>query len=761
MHNIRRKTNIKSVIAIALAVSMLGGCTVHEQTKENDGNTMADENAREQNQDTTDDSAGKQDKGESSDSKTEQSAQEQEQEPAVISGRPSLIKDVEETAADSIVPCVEEYTVAPDLSNIDNLGQFYLDDDRQKELLSENGFVVQGDAGWEFFEIYESNRYAQIPNFVTVDSLMHTYHLYFGYLLRNTEKNYLYESVSQLGNLMLSDSGSQYEQLKGTEWEDAARRNVAFFAVGVSLFGGDVQIDDAAKEIVDHELSLITQAQGIEKSKITGAFEDYSQYKPRGYYEGDEKLEQYFRAMMWYGRIHFTQENTDLNRSALLITKALSDDAQAYRLWESVYAVTSFFAGASDDMGVCEYAPVIREVYGENVDTADLAGNEKAFEDFHKKTGELPAPQINSIPIWDGEENIIPGFRFMGQRFTIDGAIMQKLIYSSVEESSDHEKRLLPDALDVPAALGSDSALTILEATGVNDYPGYAENMEKLRQSLSEENDTLWSASLYAGWLDTLRPLLTPKGEGYPIFMQNEEWTKKDLECFAGSFTELKHDTILYAKQVIAEMGGGYDEEIDDRGYVEPEPLVYERFVNLADQTASGLKSYGMLSESDEENMTILSQMAGQMLTISEKELRDETLSEEEYEFIRCYGGSIEHFWYEAVKDSTPDPVTSAEFAAAIVADIATDPNGRVLEVATGNPSEIIVAVKVDGKIKLARGSVYSFYQFEWPIENRLTDTQWRLMMGIQADENGYYNDDNKMEKPEWTTSYRFKYEWE
>ncbi len=761
MHNIRRKTNIKSVIAIALAVIMLGGCTMHERTKENDGNTAADENAKEQNQDAPDDSAGKQDKDESLDSQTEQSAQEKEQEPAVISGRPSLIKDVEETASDGIVPCVEEYTVAPDLSNIDNLGQFYLDDDRQKELLSENGFVVQGDAGWEFFEIYESNRYAQIPNFVTVDSLMHTYHLYFGYLLRNTEKNYLYESVSQLGNLMLSDSGSQYEQLKGTEWEDAARRNVAFFAVGVSLLGGDVQIDDATKEIVDHELSLITQAQGIEKSKITGAFEDYSQYKPRGYYEGDEKLEQYFRAMMWYGRIHFTQENIDLNRSALLITKALSDDAQAYRLWEAVYAVTSFFAGASDDMGVCEYAPVIREVYGENVDTADLAGNEKAFEDFHKKTGELPAPQINSIPIWDGEENIIPGFRFMGQRFTIDGAIMQKLVYSSVEESSDHEKRLLPDALDVPAALGSDSALTILEATGVNDYPGYAENMEKLRQSLSEENDTLWSASLYAGWLDTLRPLLTPKGEGYPMFMQNEEWTKKDLECFAGSFTELKHDTILYAKQVIAEMGGGYDEEIDDRGYVEPEPLVYERFVNLADQTASGLKSYGMLSESDEENMTILSQMAGQMLTISEKELRDETLSEEEYEFIRCYGGSIEHFWYEAVKDSTPDPVTSAEFAAAIVADIATDPNGRVLEVATGNPSEIIVAVKVDGKIKLARGSVYSFYQFEWPIENRLTDTQWRLMMGIQADENGYYNDDNKMEKPDWTTSYRFKYEWE
>ena len=115
--------------------------------------------------------------------------------------------------------------------------------------------------------------------------------------------------------------------------------------------------------------------------------------------------------------------------------------------------------------------------------------------------------------------------------------------------------------------------------------------MEKLRAGFAQENTTLWSASLYAGWLHTLRPLLNVKGEGYPMFMQNEEWLKKDLECFAGSYAELKHDTVLYAKQVYAEMGGGGTiEEPDDRGYVEPEPLVYERFAALASQTAQGLK---------------------------------------------------------------------------------------------------------------------------------------------------------------------------
>ena len=44
---------------------------------------------------------------------------------------------------------------------------------------------------------------------------------------------------------------------------------------------------------------------------------------------------------------------------------------------------------------------------------------------------------------------------------------------------------------------------------------------------------------------------------GYPSFMTNSAWTRKDLNTILGSWTELKHDTLLYAKQVMAEMGGG------------------------------------------------------------------------------------------------------------------------------------------------------------------------------------------------------------
>lgn len=671
--------------------------------------------------------------------------------------RPVFWKQTPERT-EQVTPSVERWSVAPDLGNVENTWQFYITPGMQEKLV-QNGFVVTDSAGNEFFDIYETNRYAMIPNFITVDSLMHTYHLCFDHLLENIEKEYLAEKLKELSVRMAEGSRAQYEALAGSEWEEAAKRNLIFFSVGTKLLDDSFLAEDPIEAAVSAELAKIGRAEGIELSEVTGKEEDYSQYQPRGHYEGEEALERYFKAMMWYGRIHFEQKEETLDRSALLITKALADDADALRLWKRIYAVTSFFAGTSDDAGVCEYAPVLEEVYGRELTVKELVGKEQEFADFHKKTEALCVPAINSQPIRDGEENQIPGFRFMGQRFSADAAVMQKLIYSDVGENGTGQKRMLPDVLDVPAALGSDTALGLLEASGAADFAGYSENMEKLRSIFSEEKDALWTSSLYSGWLNTLRPLLLPKTEGYPVFMQNEEWVKKDLECFAGSYTELKHDTVLYSKQVMAEMGGGWEEEPDDRGYVQPEPLVYERFAALAEQTKEGLSRFGMLSAKAQSDLERLKTMSEQLLTISNKELTQEELTKEEYEFIRSYGGYLEHFWYGIAKEKSGADegtyIESAEYPAAVVVDIATDPNGAVLEAATGQPSMIYVVVEVEGKLKLARGSVFSFYQFPWPLNDRLTDTKWRQMMGFELGEDGSYRTDGGVSQPGWTQSYR------
>ena len=100
--------------------------------------------------------------------------------------------------------------------------------------------------------------------------------------------------------------------------------------------------------------------------------------------------------------------------------------------------------------------------------------------------------------------------------------------------------------------------------------------------------------------------------------------------------------TPFYTASRLLRKWGGYDtKELDDRGYVEPEPLIYTRFVDLAKMTAEGLKEYGMLSEVEEENLSRLVQIAELLLTISNKELQDEMLTDEEYDFIKGYGGNI------------------------------------------------------------------------------------------------------------------------
>ena len=650
-----------------------------------------------------------------------------------------------------VTPSVQPYSASAGLANVINLDQFDLTDEKL-QLLEQNLFVVSGSYYHEFFEAYESNRYEQIPNYVTVDSLMHTYHLYFSMLLNRTEKNYLADDLLALSQAMLETSVGQYELLVGTQWEEAARRNVAYFAVAAALQDPAQEIPADVAELVEQELALIYDAGGIGISPLAEDYMDYSQYKPRGYYEGDETLERYFRAMMWYGQVNFAQDNDSLNRSALLMTLAMA--ATDLGTWEKIYTVTAFFAGVSDDLGYYEYAEAIAEAYGGYPTVEDLKNNESAYAQFVDLAAQLRAPAINSVPVYADEEGDLgemnKGFRFMGQRFTIDAAIMQQLVYRAVEENSAGEKRLLPDTLDVPAALGSDLALQLLEEQGDTDYSGYSENMTQLREFISGATEASWTSSLYSSWLYTLEPLLETKGEGYPSFMTSTEWQKKNLETFAGSFTELKHDTVLYSKQVMAEMGGGPWEEIDDRGYVEPEPEVYRRFMLLAQQTAEGLDGFGLIDSADKENLGRLEELARRLLVISNKELQDETLTDEEYDLIRDYGGTLEHFWIEALQDRTgAEYLDPREYPAALVTDIATDPNGRVLQVATGMPAEILIIVPVDGQLRLVSGVVYNFYQFEQPLNDRLTDSEWYQMVREEL-----YGE-RQLDKPWWTQSYR------
>ena len=97
-----------------------------------------------------------------------------------------------------------------------------------------------------------------------------------------------------------------------------------------------------------------------------------------------------------------------------------------------------------------------------------------------------------------------------------------------------------------------------------------------------------WAQNLYWGWLYCLLALLNAKGDGYPAFMKREAWADKDLNAALGSWAELRHDTILYAKQSYARKGS-MPLEKDTHGYVEPNPELYGRLASLTKMTYDGL----------------------------------------------------------------------------------------------------------------------------------------------------------------------------
>jgi hypothetical protein len=657
----------------------------------------------------------------------------------------------------NISPKIPAYSVSQDLSNVTNASDFNFSD-AAKDLLIKNAFVVTPAYNNEFFPLYEANRYRYTPNFITTDSMVHNYHLMFDFLLKQLEEQKLAAELKLLNANMLSEAQNQYDTLKGTEWENAAKRNVGFFAVGSKLLDPSVNIPPIITNEINQELSYIDAHQGITVSPVMNIGsdanalealkEDYSQYIPRGHYDKTEQLKAYFKSMMWYGRLTFRLKNDDEIKSGILITLALNKEANQ-KSWNRIYEPVNFFVGKSDDITYYQFKDLVEKIYGAEATIQTVSADKNKFSAFVDATKTLEPPQINSIPIFDAEiqpdrEREIKGFRFMGQRFTIDASIFQRLIDREILG------RMLPKSLDIPSAMGSKEALNILTQMGETKYDKYSENMSKMQTYLTELPTENWTQNLYWTWLYQLRPLLDEKGNGYPSFMQNTAWSRKDLNTFLGSWSELKHDTILYAKQVYSELGGSNPEEKDDRGYVEPNPYVYARLASLLKMTNEGLDIRGLLTLNMKDNLSKMEQLAMSLKTISEKELNNEKLTDDDYELIRSYGGQLEHFWLEVNKDEPAYQETGNqgnylnENPAAIVADVATDPNGEVLEEGTGKISEIYVVVPIDGKLRIAKGGVYSYYEFTWPMSDRLTDKKWRDLL----------NSEQAPALPSWTDAF-------
>ena len=223
---------------------------------------------------------------------------------------------------------------------------------------------------------------------------------------------------------------------------------------------------------------------------------------------------------------------------------------------------------------------------------SDLA-DEALWQQFLERAGELPAPKINStFAVSTQQMDTERGWRFLGQRFTLDAYIIQNLLFDKV--GTMDKRRLTPSGLDVMAALGSQSALQVLDDTGETDYLNYTQQMTKMQQAVSAQSETEWLNNFYNGWLYAFDAQLSAKDERFPPAMRTSAWGYRDLNTALGSWAELKRDTTLYTKMPEPAAGGGPPTSGPAPAYVEPNPPVFYRLAYISHALRDGLIARGL-----------------------------------------------------------------------------------------------------------------------------------------------------------------------
>jgi len=157
--------------------------------------------------------------------------------------------------------------------------------------------------------------------------------------------------------------------------------------------------------------------------------------------------------------------------------------------------------------------------------------------------------------------------------------------------------------------------------------------------------------------------------------MKGQAWTDKELNTSLGSWTELRHDTILYAKQSYTMRATGIMLPPEPpKGYVEPNPELYGRLASLAGMTVAGLKSRNLLLDVFGDRLARLKDLLTALKSISEKELTGTKLTDDEYSIIRYVGNTLENI--TTFPPEVKDAITSdTDERMAIVADVHTDVN--------------------------------------------------------------------------------------
>ena len=611
--------------------------------------------------------------------------------------------------------------------------------------LGEHGFVISAHQTFANMAMGLNTIYAHdLPLYISIDPILDAVHNAYDGMLKVIETDLLTRSLASV-----LDGARERNRTQTSDAE--VRRDLDFyFSVALSLLRGQVvsPVAGADPTLVATFVSKAAAAEGIERLALFGVPReiDFSQFKPRGHYTDSVELTRYFQATMWLGRTDFRliETQTDGSRvfhrrqlnAVLALRDATSDVMESY---DQIDAVVSAFVGEHDYMQLHEVDQLLTDLgVSDTSAVADLPDQTIAQTIIDRGYG---AQRIMSQVIFKDPSTLsatLPldrSFAFLGQRYVVDSHVFSEVVYDRVLPGPGEQPRYLPDPLDAAyAAFGNSAALPLLRE-GL-DRHGYAPQLERVRIVIDENEPEYWQQNLYNLWLSSLRALspTAAADEKLPSVARSEAWSRRVLNTQLGSWAQLRHDTILYAKQSYT---SGNSCEFPD-AYVDPYPEAFARLTMFA-QKGKGLVALLGRSQSSALGQRLiayfneLESVSSILRDMAEQQQKGVPFNEAQMAFVNdavksrsigCGGPFSYTGWYARLMfgkdDSEMDPT---------IADVHTDPGGtrpaKVLHVATGLPRLMVVTANTCNGPRAYAGLSFAYHEVISEGLVRLNDQEW------------------------------------
>lgn len=526
--------------------------------------------------------------------------------------------------------------------------------------LVRDGFTVVEGTERHFFSLYDRNAYEKVPSFISTDVVLHVFHVRFDDEVASLEQQVAVPALKAFATKQLA-------RAMAAPASPAQRALVQYHATALALLTRDGPVDPRVAD----DVKKLVAASGSGTISACPAALEFSLFKPRGHYDR-WALHGYFRAVTFYAQCGFSLKGEGLARA---VDVARLVDPESAKALQQVLALQLFVSGPGDDPGLSVLTPYL----------ASLPAWPAPLPSLDSLALQLAKGPAASVPTLDARG--APVFRLLGGSTTADAALMGRTA------------RPLPSVLDVLAVLGSVEAKKILAPS------------PELEQVLAQPLPA--GGGMYSRWLAVLRVLLT-RPEGLPGFAATDAWARHTLVSAAGSYAELRHDSLLYVKQPMVMAEGGDSSELPATrvgGYVEPRPEVYRALLALTAELASQ-RGDGVKHGEDLDGFLRF------LVEVSELELANQPFPKAMDERLRTIGSELEHLSRLHGDESPPQALVADVFTA-----VGLDGSRQVLHVGLGDVDEVWVVAPRAGRLVLMRGGAFSFYEFV--AEERISDGDW------------------------------------